>query len=146
MFRCKRCRQTFNDRHYLPTFALSCPLQTQLSRCGRVLLAPQLPVYIRNREGFGGRSFSSTLQIRTKRKGKVGKVWLIDKTFIRVKGVWCYLYRGIDGDGNLVDVRLSKTRDMVGTKAFFSQAIGLHEDVPEKVATRWFCFLSSGPR
>ena len=31
--------------------------------------------------------------------------------------------------------RLSKTRDMAGTKAFFAQAIDLHEDSPEKVAT-----------
>ena len=46
-----------------------------------------------------------TDQIQTKRKGKIGKVWLIDETFVRVKGVWCYLYRGINEDGNLVDVR-----------------------------------------
>lgn len=41
----------------------------------------------------------------------------------------------LDEDGNLVGVRLSKTRDMAGTKAFFAQATGLHEEVPEKVAT-----------
>ncbi|WP_228024753.1 DDE-type integrase/transposase/recombinase [cf. Phormidesmis sp. LEGE 11477] len=76
-----------------------------------------------------------TEQIRRKRKGKVGKVWLVDETFVKVHGQWCYLYRGIDEDSNLVDVRLSKTRDMAGTKAFFAQAIGLHKDAPEKVAT-----------
>lgn len=73
-----------------------------------------------------------TKQIRIKRKGKVGKIWLVDETYIRVKGGWCYLYQGIDENGNLVDVRLSKTRDMTGTKAFFAQAIGLHEEAPEK--------------
>ena len=57
--------------------------------------------------------------------------------------MWCYLYRGIDEDGNLVDVRLSKTRDMAGTKTFFAQAIGLHDDAPEKVATDG---LASYPR
>ncbi len=61
-----------------------------------------------------------TDRIRTKRKGKVGKVWLVDETYVRIKGVWCYLYRGIDKDGNLVDVRLSKMRDMAATKAFFA--------------------------
>lgn len=84
-----------------------------------------------------------TEQIRTKRKGQVGKVWLVDETYIRIKGVWCYLYRGIDEDGNLVDVRLSKTRDMAGTKAFFAQAIGLHDNAPDKVATDG---LASYPR
>ena len=59
----------------------------------------------------------------------------MDETFVKVHGQWCYLYRGIDEDGNLVDVRLSKTRDMAGTKAFFAQAIELHEDAPDKVAT-----------
>ena len=67
----------------------------------------------------------------------------MDETYVRVKGSWCYLYRGIDEDGNLVDVRLSKTRDMDGTKAFFAQAFGLHEEVPEKVATDG---LTSYPR
>lgn len=57
--------------------------------------------------------------------------------------MWCYLYRGIDEDCNLVDVRLSKTRDMTGTKAFFAQAIELHKDAPEKVATDG---LASYPR
>ena len=38
--------------------------------------------------------------------------------------------------GNLVDVRLSLTTDMDGTKAFFAQAAKLHGDnIPDKVAT-----------
>ncbi len=43
-------------------------------------------------------------QLRAKRKGKVGKIWFVDETYIRVKGRWCYLYRGIDEDGNLENV------------------------------------------
>jgi len=84
-----------------------------------------------------------TEQIRTKRKGKVGKVWLVDESFVKVRGQWCYLYRGIDEKGNLVDVRLSRTRDMEGTKAFFAQAVGLHEASPDQVATDG---LASYPR
>lgn len=42
-------------------------------------------------------------QLRQKRKGKVGKSWYVDETYIKVKGKWCYLYRAIDRDGNLVD-------------------------------------------
>jgi putative transposase len=84
-----------------------------------------------------------TEQIRAKRQGKVGQIWLVDETYLKVRGRWCYLYRGIDEDGNLVDVRLSATRDMAGTKAFFAQAIELHDDVPETVATDG---LASYPR
>ena len=31
-------------------------------------------------------------QIQAKRNEKVGKVWLIDETYVRVRGVWSYLY------------------------------------------------------
>lgn len=32
----------------------------------------------------------------------------MDETYIRVKGQWCYLYRAIDSDGNLVDSQRSR--------------------------------------
>ena len=67
----------------------------------------------------------------------------VDETYIRIKGEWCYLYCGIDEDGNLVDVRLSKKRDMKGTKAFFAQAKAVADDVPEQVQTDG---LTSYPR
>lgn len=74
-------------------------------------------------------------QLRAKRQGKVGKVWFVDETYIRVKGKWCYLYRGIDEDGNLVDVRLSEKRDMEVAKAFFAQAHEMAEQSPQRVIT-----------
>ncbi|MBV9224162.1 MAG: DDE-type integrase/transposase/recombinase, partial [Acidobacteriaceae bacterium] len=36
----------------------------------------------------------------------------VDETYVKVKGKWCYLYRAIDRQGNLVDSMLSATRDM----------------------------------
>ena len=59
--------------------------------------------------------------LRAKRKGNVGNVWHVDETYLRVQGRWCYLYRAIDQEGNLVDVRLSETRDMEAAKAFFQR-------------------------
>ena len=41
-------------------------------------------------------------QLRRKRKGKVGRRWYVDETYLKVKGKWCYLYRAIDREGNLV--------------------------------------------
>ncbi len=84
-----------------------------------------------------------TEQIRAKRHGKVGKIWKVDETYVRLKGEWCYLYRGIDESGNLVDVRLSKTRDMEGTKAFFARARKITDEIPERVQTDG---LASYPR
>ena len=60
-----------------------------------------------------------TERLRTKRQGKAGKKWHADETYVKVDGRWCYLYRAIDADGNLVDSMLSETRDMDTAKRFF---------------------------
>ena len=51
------------------------------------------------------------------------------------KGKWCYLYRAIDVDGNLVDSRLSEKRDMDAAKQFFKYALAVVGSVPEQVTT-----------
>src|ERR1700758_3883279 len=56
------------------------------------------------------------------RKGKVGRSWYVDETYIRVRGGWRYLYRAIDRAGALVDVMLSEHRDLAAAKAFFRSA------------------------
>ena len=46
--------------------------------------------------------------LRRRRRGKVGRSWYVDETYMRVHGQWRYLYRAIDQDGALVDVMLSE--------------------------------------
>jgi transposase-like protein len=41
--------------------------------------------------------------LRTQRRGRVGRSWYCDETYLKVKGRRMYLYRAIDGDGNLVE-------------------------------------------
>ena len=65
----------------------------------------------------------------------MGKIWHVDETYLRVRGRWCYLYRAIDQDGNLVDSRLSETRDMEAAKAFFQQTQDVADAPPERVFT-----------
>lgn len=62
-------------------------------------------------------------QLRARWRGQVGKAGYVDETYVKVKGHWCYLYRAIDRDGNLVDTILSERRDLLAAKAFFKQAI-----------------------
>src|SRR5260370_32727353 len=66
-----------------------------------------------------------TEQLRMKRRGQAGRSWYVDETYIRVHGKWCYLYRAIDHDGNLVDSRLSEKRDMDAAQQFFKQAMAV---------------------
>jgi transposase-like protein len=61
-------------------------------------------------------------RLRQRRTGKIGRSWHADETYSKVHGTWCYLYRAIDREGNLVDVYLSQTRDLAAAKAFFRSA------------------------
>jgi hypothetical protein len=59
----------------------------------------------------------------------VGRSWYVDETYLKVHGRWCYLYRAIDRNGNLVDVLFSEHRDMAAAQAFFRSAkavTGMH--------------------
>src|ERR1700761_4586405 len=60
--------------------------------------------------------------LRRHRRGKVGRGWYTDETYIKVHGHWCYLYRAIDRNGALVDVMFSEHRDMAAAMAFFRSA------------------------
>jgi putative transposase len=51
-----------------------------------------------------------------------GKLVRRRETYIRVQGRWCYLYRAIDRDGQLIDTRFSDTRDLAAAEAFFRSA------------------------
>jgi putative transposase len=73
--------------------------------------------------------------LRRRRKGRIGRSWYIDETYIKVNGRWCYLYRAIDRSGALVDVRLSERRDMAAAKAFFRSAKVVTGVVPARVTT-----------
>lgn len=61
--------------------------------------------------------------------------WYVDETYVKVQGKWCYLYRAIDEDGNLVDSRLSEKRDMDAAKQFFKQALEICGHAPEHITT-----------
>jgi len=54
---------------------------------------------------------------------------------VTVDGRWCYLYRAIDADGNLVDAMLSETREMDAAKRFFQRVRTVVGRAPEKVTT-----------
>ncbi|ATQ79254.1 IS6 family transposase (plasmid) [Massilia violaceinigra] len=68
-----------------------------------------------------------------KHKRPVGCSWHMDETYIKVKGVWKYLYRAVDNQGKTVDFLLAAKRDMAAAKRFFDKAIGANGD-PDKIA------------
>ena len=50
-------------------------------------------------------------------------------------GRWCYLYRAIDRNGNLVDVLFSEHRDRAAAQAFFRSAQAVTGITPDRVTT-----------
>jgi transposase-like protein len=72
-------------------------------------------------------------KIARKHKRQVSGSWRMDETYIKVKGVWKYLYRAVDKQGQTVDFLLTAKRDMAAAKRFFDKAMGANGD-PEKVA------------
>ena len=48
---------------------------------------------------------------------------------------WCYLYRAIDKEGNLVEVYLSDTRDQEAAENFFLQAETTAGITPDQITT-----------
>jgi transposase-like protein len=49
--------------------------------------------------------------------------WRCDETYIKVKGRWTYLYRGVDKAGKTIDFYLSEKRHVTAAKRFFGKAL-----------------------
>jgi transposase-like protein len=52
-----------------------------------------------------------------------GQSGRVDETYIKIRGVWTYLYRAVDRDDKTVDFRLSPRRDVAAAKSFFRKAL-----------------------
>src|SRR4051794_39448992 len=63
-----------------------------------------------------------------------GDRWFVDETYVKVAGRWTYLYRAIDQYGQVIDVWLSRRRDLTAARAFFTRALSLGT-VPVEVTT-----------
>jgi putative transposase len=151
-FRCRDCGRQFNERSdgalnraSLPSdiiaFVVFCRLRYRLTlrdlseimllrgftvshECIRQWEAKLLPVMgeaLRKRRHGTGRSS--------------GQSWYVDETYLKVQGRWCYLYRAIDRDGNLIDTMLSPARNMKAAQRFFRSARSVAGFVPDRVTT-----------
>ncbi|WP_424139932.1 IS6 family transposase [Roseomonas chloroacetimidivorans] len=78
---------------------------------------------------------SGLRQRRRRKDGAARRSWHVDETYLKVRERWCYLYRAIDRNGDLVDAMLSEHRDMAAAKAFFRSAKSATGIVPSQVTT-----------
>jgi transposase-like protein len=64
----------------------------------------------------------------------VSSRWFVDETYVKVSGVWRYVYRAVDDDGQVIDVYVSVRRDIAAARRFFTAAITAH-GTPDEVVT-----------
>ena len=131
-FHCSACKHTFNERTGTPFNFLEYPtdlvLLVVLWRLRDILSLRDLAEMFLER-GFvftheAVRDWEARFapliadQLRRKRRGQAGTCWHVDETYVKVHGKWCYLYRAIDRDGNLVAEMLSQKRNLEAAKRF----------------------------
>jgi putative transposase len=149
VFRCSACQRTFNERTGSPFNFLEFPTdlvllvviwrlryKLSLRDLAEMFLVRGLPFTHEAVREWEAR-FAPLIadRLRAKRRGKAGPSWYLDETYLKVKGRWCYLYRAIDRDGNLVDVLLSERRDRRAAKRFLRRALETAGRRPERATT-----------
>src|SRR5947208_12451263 len=64
-----------------------------------------------------------------------GDRWYVDETYVKVNGVWRYVYRAVDQYGQVIDVLVSARRDAGAARRFFQRALATLKIVPAEVVT-----------
>ena len=151
-FRCRDCGRQFNERSggvlnrtCLPSdviaFVVFCRLRYRLTLrdLSEIMALRGIEVSYEAVRGWEAKLLPVMGDALRKRRHGTrrgsGGSWHVDETYLKVRGRWCYLYRAIDRDGNLIDAMLSEHRDMKAAKAFFRSARAVMGYKPERVTT-----------
>ena len=62
-----------------------------------------------------------------------GDRWYVDETYVKVNGVWRYVYRAVDQHGQVIDVLVSTRRDAQAAQRFFHRVLATLKIVPAEV-------------
>jgi len=81
-------------------------------------------------------AYAATLEQRARRHLRTCTgSWRVDETYIKVKGVWTYLYRAVDSLGQTIDFLLSARRDAAAVKRFLRKALAQPHTVNPRTIT-----------
>ena len=151
-FRCRDCDKQFNERRdgvlnraSLPSdiiaFVVFCRLRYRLTLrdLSEIMLLRGFTIIHESIRRWELKLLPVMGEALRKRRYGIGRIsgqsWYADETYLKVHGRWCYLYRAIDCDGNLIDTMLSATRDMKSARRFFRSARSVAGFVPDRVTT-----------
>ena len=66
----------------------------------------------------------------------VGDRWFVDETYVKVAGVWRYVYRAVDQQSQVIDVLVSRHRDVASARRFFAATLAAHRAPAEVITDR----------
>ena len=64
----------------------------------------------------------------------VGNRWFVDETYVKVSGTWRYVYRAVDQHGQVIDIYVSRRRNIPAARTFLKTTLLAH-DKPVEVVT-----------
>jgi DDE superfamily endonuclease len=64
-----------------------------------------------------------------------GDRWFVEETYVKVNGMWRYVYRAVDQYDQVIDVLLAVRRDIAAARRFFSRAMWTLKVIPSEVGT-----------
>jgi IS1 family transposase len=64
-----------------------------------------------------------------------GDRWFVDETYVKVNGVWRFVYRAVDQHGQIIDVLVSARRDADAARRLFRRALTILKVTPVEVVT-----------
>ncbi|MEV0694192.1 IS6 family transposase [Streptomyces sp. NPDC050388] len=71
-----------------------------------------------------------------RRRGpRTGDKWHLDEVFVKINGVWHYLWRAVDQDGNVLDVLVQSRHDATAAKRFLAKLMKKTRSAPRVVVT-----------
>ena len=65
-----------------------------------------------------------------------GGRWFVDETYVKVGGIWRYVHRAVDQHGQVIDVYVSRRRDIAAARRFFTGVLADHGEPAEVVTER----------
>ena len=149
IFFCRSCQRQFNERTLSPFNRLQYPTDVVFSVVlwrlrDKLSFRDLAEIFLQRGITFTHETvrqweanFAALLtdDLKKARKGTANTRWRVGETKLKIGKEWHYLYRAIDSDGVLVDIRLSKVRSLETTEAFFRQAVETVGHTPTQVTT-----------
>jgi putative transposase len=79
-----------------------------------------------------GQAYANQLR---RRRPRPGDKWHLDEVYVKINGVTHYLWRGVDQDGNVLDVLVQSRRNTQAAKKFFRKLLKGLQYVPRVLVT-----------